>query len=154
MLRYVLLGILLLAVGCGENVDKPRSVSHQELRTTDMMDAQMAGACSSSVIAVMKQPINEFYLTDCAYRALGARAPAEKCVRDHLPELNVPANNACLSCYGEGVQCTSSKCRGACLFNPCSTGCIECGQSNCGAALSACTGFSLNQLPQCRRNKP
>ncbi len=164
MSRYALIRSTLLAIGfvtvsCGmvdnSAIQQNVQISQKKSVANDDILSLSSGKCSDQIIALLRQPLNEFILTDCPRQAWGNPEASVDCIKQNIAALNRSSEAECVGCWGQVTQCARSNCKVACMFrDPCSSGCAACVREKCGVAHSQCVGLPLDKLPRCRSSRP
>ncbi len=128
--------------------------SNFEYLVSQGLESGTSGKCSEQVMSILRQPINEYFLTQCPRDAFGRHDATEKCIKQNIPVMNTPIAKSCVDCFTAVSECAADHCKLSCMFGSCSERCTNCVADNCGAEHESCTGYTLAQLPQCRSSKP
>lgn len=130
---------LILLSSC-EDEDAQAAKGHEKVCTA----ADMKLAINPNNAQFPKQ------MDKCASDAWGDEEKTTKCLKKLYPSLS----SGCASCFGKTASCSASNCKGKCLFNHFSDGCLSCVNTNCkqiksdnSFSLISCTGIKEKELP-------
>jgi hypothetical protein len=144
----LLLGIAVAAAACQESVtviDPDASADTDTATDTDTgsdTDTGAVDACNNvDDLAVIGTTDMNAALNGCIVGCTSNADPAG-CTGDCVAA-DTGVSAACGSCYGDIGVCIVANCLADCLADPTSVACIDCTDTNCGAAYEVCSGVAF-----------
>jgi hypothetical protein len=149
-------GLLAVLLGGCWEVTQPEKMAEGDLQQKgagigilsqrkDQQNAAEDGCSEADRTEFIHHPNQKFVrqMTECSKSTWANEAKNLECIQHAMPSLS----DDCANCFVDMAGCAKDNCKIPCLFDSASERCLECADSNCGAALVRCSGVASADLP-------